>query len=223
MRRSDNDAAGFARGPRAFDAFVVSARRSPRVVPLPPPVVIYCAELNATIELLPAYLERAAAWCERHGGPSEAFAYAHERGDLAQAGRSRSRTGTSSQAAGRSRAGLWLDRCTNEEIESDPQLSIAAAWGLCCLAIRSGEAVLAAAGRKPLDSPSADGATRFVPHSRPPISRGSRRDPRRCCGRRARLRRGEAESTHVAFGACRALGDGERSPGPTAGGHRRVR
>ncbi|MGZ6588080.1 MAG: AAA family ATPase, partial [Solirubrobacteraceae bacterium] len=38
-------------------------------------------------ELLPVYLRRAAGWCEAHGTPGEAFAYAYESGDLAQAGR----------------------------------------------------------------------------------------------------------------------------------------
>ena len=46
------------------------------------------AELNRRHpELLPVYLERAADWCELHGSPDEAFAYAQESGDLAQAGR----------------------------------------------------------------------------------------------------------------------------------------
>ena len=38
-------------------------------------------------ELLTMYLRRAAGWCEQHGSPGEAFAYAHETGDLAHAGR----------------------------------------------------------------------------------------------------------------------------------------
>ena len=54
-------------------------------------------------ELLLAYLKRAADWCELHGSPDEAFAYAHESGDLAQAGRSRTGTGTSSQVEDGSR------------------------------------------------------------------------------------------------------------------------
>ena len=73
---------------------------------------------------------------------------------------SRLRIGTSSQAAGRSRRlRLWLDRCTEEEIESDPQLSIAAAWvfGYLGDAARA-RRFLAAAERTPLDSASADGA-----------------------------------------------------------------
>ena len=42
-------------------------------------------------ELLPVYLGRAARWCEEHGSPGEAFAYAHEAGDLAHAGQHRAR------------------------------------------------------------------------------------------------------------------------------------
>ena len=88
------------------------------------------AELNRRHpELLPVYLKRAADWCELHGSPDEAFAYAHESGDLAQAGRIAH--GHWDELAGRGRIEtlrLWLDRCTEEEIESDAQLSIAAAW-----------------------------------------------------------------------------------------------
>ncbi len=112
-------------------------------------------------ELLPVYLERAAAWCELHGSPEEAFAYAHESGDLAQAGRIA--LGHWDELTGRGRIEtlrLWLDRCTDEEIESDAQLSIAAAW----VAVLLGDPVgarrfVAAAERRPLDMPSADGAT----------------------------------------------------------------
>ena len=64
-------------------------------------------------ELLPVYLERAADWCELHGSPEEAFAYAHESGDLAQAGRIA--LGHWDELTGRGRIEtlrLWLDRCT---------------------------------------------------------------------------------------------------------------
>ena len=55
---------------------------------------------------------------------------------------------------------LWLDRCTDVEIRSDAQLSIAAAWVAALLGdpVRARRFV-AAAERKPLDVPSADGAT----------------------------------------------------------------
>ena len=107
------------------------------------------------------YLKRAADWCELHGSPDEAFAYAHESGDLAQAGRIAH--GHWDELAGRGRIEtlrLWLDRCTDEEIESDAQLSIAAAW----VSVLLGDPVrarrfVAAAERMPLDVASADGAT----------------------------------------------------------------
>ena len=112
-------------------------------------------------ELLSAYLKRAADWCELHGSPDEAFAYAHESGDLVQAGRIAH--GHWDELAGRGRIEtlrLWLDRCTDEEIESDAQLSIAAAW----VSVLLGDPVrakrfVAAAERRPLDVASADGAT----------------------------------------------------------------
>ena len=81
-------------------------------------------------DMLPVYLARAAGWCERHGSPGEAFAYAHASGDLAQAGRIA--LGHWDELAGRGQIEtlrLWLDRCTDEEIESDAQLSIAASLG----------------------------------------------------------------------------------------------
>ena len=127
------------------------------------------------------YLERAADWCELHGSPDEAFAYAHESGDLAQAGRIA--LGHWDELAGRGRIEtlrLWLDRCTDEEIESDAQLSIAAAW----VAVLLGDPVrarrfVAAAERRPLDVASADGATslRSALANRPNCRR-SRRNPR---------------------------------------------
>ncbi len=112
-------------------------------------------------ELLTAYLKRAADWCELHGSPDEAFAYAHESGDLAQAGRIAH--GHWDELAGRGRIEtlrLWLDRCTDEEIESDAQLSIPAAWASVLLGdpVRARRFV-AAAERTQLDVASADGAT----------------------------------------------------------------
>ena len=110
-------------------------------------------------DLLPVYLRRAASWCERHGSPGEAFAYAHEAGDLDHAGRIALAYRDELASRGQIESlRLWLDRCSDEEIESDPQLSIAAAWVFGYL----GEAArarrfLAAAERAALDSASADG------------------------------------------------------------------
>ena len=112
-------------------------------------------------ELLPVYLGRAADWCERHGTPGEAFAYAYESGDLAQAGRIALAYRDEFARRGQSESvRLWLERCTEEEIASDPQLSIAAAWvfGYLGDAARARRFV-AAAERGPLDVASADGAT----------------------------------------------------------------
>ena len=120
------------------------------------------AELNRRDpQLLPVYLERAAEWCELHGSPDEAFAYAHESGDLAQAGSIALGHWDELTGGGRIETlRLWLDRCSDQEIESDAQLSIAAAWVTALLGdpVRARRFV-AAAERRPLDVPSADGAT----------------------------------------------------------------
>ena len=80
-------------------------------------------------ELLPVYLGRAADWCELHGTPGEAFAYAQEGGDLAQAGRIALAYRDEFARRGQSESvRLWLERCTEEEIASDPQLAIVATW-----------------------------------------------------------------------------------------------
>jgi LuxR family transcriptional regulator, maltose regulon positive regulatory protein len=112
-------------------------------------------------ELLPVYLRRAAAWCERHGIPGEAFAYAYESGDLAQAGRIALASRDEFARRGQIESlRLWLDRCTEEEIASDPQLSIAAAWvfGYLGDAARA-RRFFAAAERGRLEVASADGAS----------------------------------------------------------------
>ncbi len=112
-------------------------------------------------ELLPVYLRRAAGWCELHGTPGEAFAYAHESGDLAQAGRIALAYRDEFARRGQIESlRLWLERCTEQEIASDPQLSIAAAWvfGYLGGAARA-RRFFAAAERGPLDVASADGAS----------------------------------------------------------------
>jgi LuxR family transcriptional regulator, maltose regulon positive regulatory protein len=112
-------------------------------------------------ELLPVYLRRAARWCEANGSPGLAFAYAREGGDLAAAGRIALASRDAFTRRGRIESlRLWLDGCSEQEIASDPQLSIAAAWvfGYLGEAIRS-RRFFAAAERAPLDVPSADGAS----------------------------------------------------------------
>ena len=159
-------------------------------------------------ELLPVYLGRAAAWCELHGSPDEAFAYAHERGDLAQAGRIA--LGHWDELAGRGQIEtlrLWLDRCTDEEIESDAQLSIAAAWVSVFLgeaAGRGGSSPRPSGGRSTWHPPT--GRRRFARHSRSSELSGSRRRPRDAARRRVRLTAEKQEGTRWLLGACRALG-----------------
>jgi LuxR family transcriptional regulator, maltose regulon positive regulatory protein len=111
-------------------------------------------------ELLRLYLVRAASWCEVYGSPDEAFAYAHGCGDLAQAGRIALASRETFTRRGQSETlRLWLERCSDEEIASDPQLSIAATW-VCMYQGDEARArqFVAAAERGPLDVPSADGA-----------------------------------------------------------------
>jgi LuxR family maltose regulon positive regulatory protein len=111
--------------------------------------------------LLSVYRRRAAGWCEQHGTPAEAFRYAHASGDLAQAGRIALGHLDEFAMHGRSeRLGLWLDGCTDNEIASDPQLSLAAVW----VFLYGGEATrarrfIAKAEREPLDVASPDGAS----------------------------------------------------------------
>ena len=114
-------------------------------------------------ELLPVYLRRAAGWCERHESPGEAFAYAHGAGDLAHAGRIAIASRDEFASRGQIESlRLWLDRCTDEEIEADPQLSIAAAWvfGFLGHAARA-RRFLVTAERAPFDWASADEASSF--------------------------------------------------------------
>jgi len=123
---------------------------------------LLCAELaRRQPELLAVYRRRAACWCEQHGSPDRAFRYAHESGDLAQAGRIALSHRDEFAMRGQSESvRLWLERCSDEEIDSDPRLALAAAW-VCFYA---GDAVrarrfMAAAERWPLDASSPDGAS----------------------------------------------------------------
>jgi len=112
-------------------------------------------------ELLAMYRQRAARWCERHGLVGEAFLYAHSSGDLAQAGRIALAHRDELARRGRSETvRLWLEGCTDEEIASDPQLSLAATWVFLFGGdLARARRFIAAAERGPLDVPSANGAS----------------------------------------------------------------
>jgi LuxR family transcriptional regulator, maltose regulon positive regulatory protein len=106
-------------------------------------------------------MDRAAAWHEENGDPAEAFDYARRARNFDRAGRVLLRDYEGYLAVGRHDTVLrWLDQCREEDIESDPQLAIAAAW----MRIHSGDGeranrYLAAAERSELDRPSSDGAS----------------------------------------------------------------
>ncbi len=111
-------------------------------------------------QLLPVYLRRAAHWYEEHGLLAEAFAFAHEAGDLAHAGRIALACRDEFASRGQIESlRLWLDRCTDTEIASDPHLSIAASWifGYLGDAARA-RRYLAAAEQGSLGLASADGS-----------------------------------------------------------------
>ncbi len=111
--------------------------------------------------LLTVYRRRAAHWCEQHGTPGEAFRYAHASGDLAQTGRiALAHRDEGAKGRQSETVRLWLERCADEEIASDPQLAIAATW----IYFYGGDAARArrfstAAARGTLDVASADGAS----------------------------------------------------------------
>lgn len=111
--------------------------------------------------LAEVYLRRAGEWCEQHGTPGEAFRYAHQGGDLALAGRVALAHREELSRLGQSETvWLWIDGCTDEEIASDPQLALAAAWVLLFRGdISRARQFIEAAGHGRLDGPSADGAS----------------------------------------------------------------
>jgi len=112
-------------------------------------------------ELMQQYLARAASWCELHARPGEAFGYAHDCGDFAQAGRLALANRDMFTRRGQSETvRLWFDRCADEEITADPQLAIAAAWAYAYQGDETrARRFIAAAEHAPLDVPSADGAS----------------------------------------------------------------
>jgi LuxR family maltose regulon positive regulatory protein len=104
---------------------------------------------------------RAAAWHEDHGDAAEAFEYSRRGNDFARAGRILMRHWDACLGSGRGTTLMhWLDRCAEDDIESEPQLALAAGWitGHLGHAERA-HRYLAAAERGRLDPPSPDGAT----------------------------------------------------------------
>jgi LuxR family transcriptional regulator, maltose regulon positive regulatory protein len=105
--------------------------------------------------------DRAAAWHEDHGDPGQSFRMACQSGDLQRAGRVLLRhcdAYASRGLIGSLRS--WMRRCSEDDVEADPQLSIAGGW----ISMLSGDferssRYLAAAQRHDLDRPSADGAS----------------------------------------------------------------
>ena len=113
-------------------------------------------------ELAALYLARAAKWHEQDGGdPEEAFRYAHECGDLEMAGRIALASWDVFGRRGQLETmRLWLLDCTEDEVASDPQLALAAAWVYTLLGeVEKAQRFALAAERGDLDRPSADGAT----------------------------------------------------------------
>ena len=104
---------------------------------------------------------RAAAWHEQHGDPAEAFGYALRGHDFDRAGRILLGHWDDFLGSGNDRHGRdWLDCLQEADIESDPQLAIAAGW----VTLHIGDAeranrYLAAAERGNLQAPSPDGTT----------------------------------------------------------------
>jgi LuxR family transcriptional regulator, maltose regulon positive regulatory protein len=106
-------------------------------------------------------MNRAAAWHEAQCDPAEAFEYARRGNDFERAGRILLCHWDGFVGSGRIETALrLLAACREEDIESDPQLAIGAAWVTC----HAGDTertnrFLAAAEHADLRGPSADGAT----------------------------------------------------------------
>lgn len=121
------------------------------------------AELNRTQpRRARELLQRSAIWHEREGDPEEAFEYAHAAGDVALMGRVALRHWEQYVDHGRLQTlQRWLLACSDEEIESDTPLSIAATWVFLLLGdpARTNRYLAAAEHAADLDEPSPDGAT----------------------------------------------------------------
>jgi LuxR family maltose regulon positive regulatory protein len=161
-------------------------------------------------ELAAAYLARAAAWHEEEGAdPEEAFRCAREARDFARAGRIALSSAVRLVGGGHHETMLlWLEDCGEEDIVSDSQLALAAAW--VCLMVGNNERaerLVRAVEERDLDVPSSDGATSL--RSTLATIRGSLGFR----GANQMLADGEyvyaAESqtnTHWVVGGCRAIG-----------------
>lgn len=78
---------------------------------------------------IPALLAKAATWHEHRDLPAEAFEYARRGGDFDRAGRVLLGAWDGYSRQGRMETlRMWVDRCSDEDITSDPKLSIAASW-----------------------------------------------------------------------------------------------
>ena len=103
----------------------------------------------------------AAEWHERHGDAADAFEMFCRCDDLERAGGILMRHYSDYASRGQISSLLsWLQLCTEEDIESDPQLAIPAGW----ITLLSGDferasRYVAAVQRLDLDRPSADGAS----------------------------------------------------------------
>ena len=120
------------------------------------------SQLEQSGENRNALLQRAAQWHEEFGDPGQSFRLATRARDLVQAPDSVLQRHYDDYASRGLIGSLrsWLGRCTEEDIESDPQLAIAAGW-VTMLSGDFGRATryLVAAQRHDLDGPSADGAS----------------------------------------------------------------
>src|SRR5262249_50410361 len=117
------------------------------------------AELDRSEEDPASLLDRAAAWHESYGDAAEAFEYASRAGNFARAGRILASHWI--EYANRAQLEtllLLLDRCREDDIESEPQLAVAAGWVTAQLGdAERANRYLVAATRGDLDKPAADG------------------------------------------------------------------
>jgi LuxR family maltose regulon positive regulatory protein len=104
---------------------------------------------------------RAAAWHEVHGDPVEAFEYARRGQDFQRAGRVLLLHWDQYVDSGQGLSLLrLLEQCDEADVESDPQLALAASWISAHVGdVERANRYLAVAERGDLDGPSADSTT----------------------------------------------------------------